>query len=99
MSTIFNVLHAEALVRLQNKLLDKGCVARVVFPNQPFDSASSDVGSDVPIIDIVYIDDLTVLVFAASPASLLRALDNLLVSLIEVLTPFRTRDQLESWQD
>ena len=39
-------------MRLQNKLLDKGSVARVVCPNQPFDSASSDVGSVVPIIDI-----------------------------------------------
>ena len=60
-STVFNVLYAEALVRLQNKLLEEGFVARVFCPSQPFDPESCDTGSVVPIIDIVYVDDLTVL--------------------------------------
>ena len=80
-STIFNVLYAEALVRLQNKL------ARVVCPNQPFDPENVDTGSVVLVIDIVYVDDLTVLSVAASPASLRRALDTLLISSIELFTP------------
>ena len=41
----------------------------------------------MPIIDTVYVDDLTVLIVAASPASLPSALDTLLISLIELFTP------------
>ena len=84
-STIFNVLHAEAPVRLQ-RLFDEGCMARVVCPNRPFDLESADIGSAIPIIDIVYVDDLTVLIVAASLASLWRALDALLMSLIELFS-------------
>ena len=40
------------LCGLQNRLLDEGCVARV--------------GSALPIIDIVYVDDLMMLIVAAS---------------------------------
>ena len=47
---------------------------------------SADTGSVVPIIDIVYVDDLTVLIAAASPAALRRALDALSISLIELFT-------------
>ena len=85
-STIFSVLYAEALVRLQSRLLDE-CVARVVCPNRPFDPDSADTGSAVPIIDIVYVDDLAVFTVAASPASLRRAPDALLMSLIDQFTP------------
>ena len=86
-STIFNVLYEEALMRLQNTLLDEGCVVKVVCPNQPFDPENGDIGSVVPIIDIVYVDDLTVLIVAASPVSLRRAVDNLLICLNELFTP------------
>ena len=85
--TIFNVLHAEALERLQNKLLDEGFVARVVFPSQPVDPENVDTVSVVPIIDIVYVDDLTMLIVAASPASTQHALDTLLISLFQLFTP------------
>ena len=37
-STVFNVLYAEAVVRLQNMLLEEGFVARVVCHSQPFSS-------------------------------------------------------------
>ena len=74
-------------MRLPNKLLEEGFVARVVCPSQPFDPESCDTGSVVPIIDIVCDDDLTMLIVAASPAALRRALDTLLIALIELFTP------------
>ena len=74
-STVFNVLYAESLVCLQNKLLEEGFVARVVCPSQSFDPESCDSGSAVPTIDKIYVDDLTVIIVAASPAALWRALD------------------------
>ena len=86
-STVFNVLYAEALMYLQNKLLEEGFLARVVCVIQPFDPECCDTGSVVPITDIVYVDDLTVLIVAASLAALRRALDTLLISLIELFTP------------
>ena len=52
-------------------------------PNRPFDP---DTGSAVTNIDIVDVGDVTVLIVAASPASLRRALDALLTSLIELFT-------------
>ena len=61
-------------------------MARVVCPNRPSDPESADIGSAVPILDNVYVDDLTVLIVAASLASLRRALDTLLMSSIELVT-------------
>ena len=61
-------------------------MARVVCHSQPFDPESCDTGSVVPIIDIVHVDDLTVLIVAASPSALRRALNTLLISLIELFS-------------
>ena len=52
-----------------------------------FDPEYGDIGSVMTIIDNVYVDDLTVLIVAASSASLRRALDTLLISFIELFTP------------
>ena len=59
----------------------------MVCPGQPFDPESCDTRSIVLIIDIVYVDKLTVLIVAVFPAALRRALDTLLISLIELFSP------------
>ena len=75
------------ILRMNNKLLEEGFVARVVCSSQPFDPESCGTGSVVPIIDIVHVDDLTVPNVAASPAALRRALDTLMISSISLFTP------------
>ena len=58
-----------------------GRVSRFVSP--------APVKPAVPIIHTVYVDDLTVLIVAASPASRRRALDTSLISRLELFTPLR----------
>ena len=83
---MFNVLYAEAVVRLKCRLKQRGLNLRLRIPKSPFsDEAAGEDSTE--LLEVIYVDDLAAIIFARSPAVLRDALETFAETLIEVFAP------------
>jgi len=93
--TVFSCCYALATIQLVNALRQAGIVTNLKFsPNAFWAPSSSPQCSSVDVLDVAFVDDLGIVLFARNRSVLMRSIDVLLQCIVETFDKHRMKINL-----